>query len=331
MKHRSFTQFTVLFLIAATAVFSITACGAGAKSSYSADTAAETTAAMSAGGGQMKAAADIAPEAAPIESNSGEKKERSSSSPTQPTSSQRKLIRTINLRAETTEFDTLIDSVNQSVTELGGYLESSDISGSSLSSSYEQQRYAYLIARIPSSQLENFLSQVSSQSNIINRSETTQDVTLQYSDVESRKKSLTIEQERLWVLLEKADSIDAVIALESRLSDIRYQLESLESQLRTYDNQVDYSTVHLTINEVTVFTPTAPDSLLARIQKGFLKNMEHVGNALTNTVVWFITFLPVLLVLAILFGSIFLIAKFILKQGEKRKKKKDEIKEIDHK
>ena len=74
--------------------------------------------------------------------------------------------------------------------------------------------------------------------NITNKSETTQDVTLQYSDLESRKKSLTVEQERIWALLEKADTLESVIALEERLSEIRYQLESMESQLRLYDNQV---------------------------------------------------------------------------------------------
>lgn len=331
MKHRSFTQLAAFFLIAATAILSTTACGAGAKSSHTEYAVEETAAAMSPNTVQMDAAAGSAPESAPMDSGSGEKHELTSSSPIQPISSQRKLIRTIDLHAETTEFDTLLDSVNQSVTELGGYLESSDISGSSLSSSYEQQRYAYLTARIPSNQLENFLSRVSSQSNIINRSETTQDVTLQYSDVESRKKSLDIEQERLWALLEKADSIDAVIALESRLSDIRYQLESLESQLRTYDNQVDYSTVHLTINEVTVFTPTAPDSIFTRMQKGFQKNMEQVGDGLVNTVVWFVTFIPVLLVLAILSGVVFLIIRLILRRTEKKQKKKDDIKEIDDK
>ena len=78
--------------------------------------------------------------------------------------------------------------------------------------------------------------------------------------MESRKKSLEIEQERIWQFLEKAESIDTVITLEQRLSDIRYQLESMESQLRLYDNQVDYSTVYLSISEVTAYTPVTPET-----------------------------------------------------------------------
>lgn len=58
---------------------------------------------------------------------------------------------------------------------------------------------------------------VEDQANVTERSETTTDVTLQYSDLESRKKTLTTEQERIWALLEKADTLEAVIALEERL------------------------------------------------------------------------------------------------------------------
>ena len=96
--------------------------------------------------------------------------------------------------------------------------------------------------------------QVEDQANVTERSETATDVTLQYSDLESRKKTLTTEQERIWALLEKADTLEAVIALEERLSEIRYQLESMESQLKLYDNQVDYSTVSIHISEAVSYT-----------------------------------------------------------------------------
>lgn len=184
-----------------------------------------------------------------------------------PVSANRKLIRTIHLHVETTEFDNLLASISQSTTEMGGYIEQSDISGSSISSTQPGGRYAFLTVRVPSDHLDSFLSQVSEQSNVTNRSENIEDVTLQYSDIESRKKTLTVEQERLWALLEKADTLEAVIALEERLSEIRYELESFESRLRLYDNQIDYSTVHINLDEVRVFTPTTPDSIATRIQK----------------------------------------------------------------
>lgn len=286
-------------LIAAAITSLLTGCGAGSKSHT---VVSETAAARSDDTNIMTPEFEV-----PAETAAGGT--LTSTAPLEPVSSSRKLIRNVNLSVETTGFDAMISSLTDRVSSLGGYVEQSEISGNSVSSSYHGNRYAYLTVRVPSDKLDTFITQVGEQGNITNQSGTTQDVTLQYSDIESRKKSLTIEQERLWALLEKADTLEAVIALESRLSEIRYQLESFESQLRTYDNQVDYSTVYLSISEVTVFTPTAPDSVADRIQKGFRRNLNNVGNALVNFFVWLISSLPVLIPLAIFAAIIFLLVR----------------------
>lgn len=320
-------------LILATAAGAVTACGAGSTKAFSNEAIAETTAAApmeamaggaasydllqrDAGGGPMREEFAVAETAADSGSFKGESTSDTaeagltSGTGIQPVSTSRKLIRTVNLDVETTEFDLLLKGLMKTVTDMGGYIEQSDISGNSISDAQGSRRYAWLTARVPSDKLDSFVSHVDESGNITNKSENTQDVTLQYSDIESRKKTLLMEQDRLWELLAKADSMDAVIALESRLSEIRYQLESMESQLRTYDNQVDYSFVYLSINEVKVFTPTAPDSVLTRIQKGFSRSLEDVGNSAVNLFVWFISSLPVLLVLAVILTA----AAFILRR-----------------
>ncbi len=205
----------------------------------------------------------------------------------------RKLIRNISMNVETDEFDTLISSLEARITQLGGYTEQSDMSGNSLNSYGKSgPRHASLTVRIPADQTDSFLTTVETCGNVTNKSESVQDITLQYSDLESRKKSLEIEQKKLWEFLEKAESIDTVISLEQRLSEVRYQLESMESQLRLYDNQVDYSTVCLTVNEVTTFTPTSPESAVTRIQKGFIKNSKILKNAAGSLIIGTITTSP---------------------------------------
>lgn len=321
MKKRIYTLLAC-GLVTASAASIVSACGSRSIMDQSSKRAAyETTAAAAE---TMAAAYDYAQDAdmpmelleGPADSGDGG---LTSGNAIQPVSTNRKLIRNVNLDVETTEFDSLLDTLTQSVMSMGGYIEQSDISGNSISDAQGSRRYAYLTARVPSNKLDTFVSQVDEKGNIISKSENTQDVTLQYSDIESRKKTLAVEQERLWELLAQADSMDAVIALESRLSDIRYQLESMESQLRTYDNQIDYSSVYLSINEVKVFTPTAPDSVLTRIQKGFSRNLEGVGNGAVNFLVWFISSLPVLLVYAVLAAAIItILRRFSRKAGKKK-------------
>lgn len=321
MKRRIRKTFA-LILMAAAAAGLATGCGAGSKAPST--MAAETTAtAMDYGridgnaylgpGESVEMAEDPAMEA--------EASGLTSTNTVQPVATSRKLIRNVNLSVETTSFDTLISNLTAAVTGFGGYVEQSDISGNSVSSSYDGNRYAYLTMRVPSDKLDRFITQVEEQGNITNKSETTQDVTLQYSDIESRKKSLSIEQERLWALLEKADTLEAVIALEARLSEIRYQLESFESQLRTYDNQVDYSTVYLNISEVKVFTPTTPDSVITRIQKGFTRNLNHVANGLVDFFVWLVSSLPTLILLAVIAALAFLLVRFVSRRRPRREKR----------
>lgn len=324
MKKQAQSLKTFLFLLTTSVLAGLlTGCGAADRSTstYAEATYAyfETAAAKAAGNYNMSA--QTYDREYQTNEMDGSESPLTSSTSILPVNSSRKLIRTVNLSVETTEFDQLVTNITTAVTELNGYIEQSDISGNSISSSYKNQRNASLTVRVPSNQLDSFVAQVSQQGNITYKSESTQDVTLQYTDIESRKTALNVEQERLWELLAKAESIESVIALEQRLSEIRYQLETMESQLRTYDNQVDYSTIYLNVNEVKIFTPTAPDSISQRIQKGFSANLEHVSTGLINFFVWFISCLPSFVLLAVIVFIIWLIINLIQKRCKKNANK----------
>lgn len=229
-----------------------------------------------------------------------------------PAAEGRKLIRTVSLTAETKDFDEFISGLNQRIAQLGGYVEQSEISGISMwSGNNTATKYASVTARIPSSNLDAFVSAVKENSNVTRQSELTEDITLRYSDMESRKKSLEIEQERMWVLLEKADTLETVITLEQRLSEIRYELERYESQLRLYDNQVEYSIVNLSVMEVTAsdLTPVEPESMGTQIQRGFAKTLGRVTGAIRALFIGIITSSPVWVPLLLIFVCILLICR----------------------
>lgn len=229
----------------------------------------------------------------------------------------RKLIRNVDMDVETESFDALLASAQSQAEELGGYIESSNISNSSYASSTSAARSARLTARIPSEKLDGYLAGISKQSNVTRKSESTEDVTLQYVDLQSHKKALLAEQESLLSMMEQAESIEDIIAINEQLTDVRYQIESMESQLRTYDNQVDYSTVNLYIDEVERYTPGAAKSAGARIAEGFSANIYRVGSFFKNFAIEFIILLPILIAIAIVLGIAILIVRIIIKISEK--------------
>lgn len=231
-----------------------------------------------------------------------------------------KIIRRFYLDVETQDFDDLITKIDTEVNRLGGYVESSDISGKRYYYS-EQTRYANIIIRVPKMKVNEFVNTVKENSNVVNKQESTENVTLQYTDIESRKRALEIEQERLFAILEKSNNLENIITLESRLSEIRYELQNYESQLRTYDNQVEYSTVTLNIQEVERMTPTPEEKKTVgdRIKNGFSDTMYDISEGIKNFVVWFVVNLPYLVIWSAVIAAIII---FVRKYMKKMKRKK---------
>ena len=231
----------------------------------------------------------------------------------------RKLIKTVNMDVETREYDKLLAAVENKVTELGGYIESLDAYNGSMYNSYRSTRNANLTIRIPKNKLDDFLNTVSDIGNVTSRSENVQDVTLTYVDLQSHRDALQTEQERLLQLLEQAENVEDIITIEQRLSDVRYQLESMESQLRSYDNQVDYSTVYLYINEVEVYTPVEEETVWERISTGFADSLKDIGEAAKEAGIWFVIHIPYLVIWAVAIVIIILILKKIKKRTKRLK------------
>ena len=233
---------------------------------------------------------------------------------------EQKLIKTIRMEAETEDLDALLPQINAKINALGGYVENQELYNGSSYSSY-RHRSASLTVRIPAEQLESFTEDVKGVSNVVSYNESTENVTLRYVSTESRVKALEVEQERLLELLAKAENMSDLLEIEARLTDVRYELENVTSQLRVLANQVDYATVYLYISQVKVYTETEEQTVWQRIGSGFKENLKDMGENLTDFFVWIVTYSPQLILWAIVIA----IAVTILKKKlAKRKAAKKE-------
>ncbi len=232
--------------------------------------------------------------------------------------SNRKLIKTVYMDVETENFDELLPGIEHKVEALGGYIENMHLYNGS--SHYGKgNRSANLTVRIPKERLEEFVSQVEETSNVVSKNENTEDVTLQYVDLESHKKALETEQERLLELLEQATTMEDIIAIEERMSQVRYELESMESQLRTYDNLVDYSTVDISVSEVERLTPVEEVSDMQRMTQGFVQSVEGLFTGIKEFLIGVVICLPYLLFAALLVLIVILIIWAVSKRSMKKR------------
>lgn len=238
----------------------------------------------------------------------------------------RKLIKRISMDVQTLEFDKGCSMLESLVAQNAGYIENSSSSNYTYYST-RKNRYANYTIRIPSAKLDAFVNSLGGIGTIYNQSMSTEDVTLSYLDVEARAKALEIQQERLFELLEKAETIEEIIMLEDRISDVTYQLEAKESTLKNYDNLVTYSTVNISIEEVSRITEAEPETVGERIVSGLSDTFYTIAEGAKDFAVWFVVNLPFIILWLVIIAAIFFIIRFIVKTCKKCRVKRNEKKQ----
>ena len=212
----------------------------------------------------------------------------------------RLLIRNVNIQAQTTDFESVRQSVEDKIKELGGYIENSGISGTGKTGSLRSASYTI---RVPADKLDALISAVGNNCTITSTNENTTDVTLSYVDTKARLESLRIEQKQLTELLSKATDLDSIIVLQERLTTVRYQIESAESQLRVLENQVTYATLSLRIKEVMEIKPQEEphvDTYGEKIVKTFKASLNAIGEFFKGLLLVLVAISPVIVPMAII-------------------------------
>ena len=225
---------------------------------------------------------------------------------------QRKWIITMDISAETEDLDALLEALNQEIASLGGYVEGQNIHNGS---AYATHRYrsANLTVRIPAVDVDKFADNVAGIANVVRSNKNLEDITLTYVSTESRVKALQVEEARLLELLAQAETMSDLLEIESRLTDVRYELENYTSRLRVYDNQVDFATIYLDLEEVQEYTPVAERTVWQRITEGFADSLDGLWEDLTDLFVWVIVSLPYLVVWAVVIVAVIVLVRKLRK------------------
>ena len=211
-----------------------------------------------------------------------------------PDISDRKMIRDAELTVETKKFDAFLTALEKKVVEMEGYIESSSVNNEGYSKGY---RRATFVARIPSDSLDGFLNAVGKLGSISHKSITTNDVTGEYIDAESRVAALKTEQASLMELLKTATNLDDILEIQDRLSDVTAELELYQKKMNSIDARVSYSTVTLSIREVELDPTNDEQGFWGETGTRFMNNLYSIGSGAKSVAMWLISSLPYLLLL----------------------------------
>ncbi len=333
MKKRSILAILLAMLLALTI---LTGCGATSKSMAAADSApagsyqynmtaespAEEPASMETKADYDTAETEEAYDTVATEAGGGAETPEPDDSVADYTA---KIIYTASVSIETTEFDKAVAALESQVQKIGGFVESSNVTGDTQyhddGTTTVVNRWAYYTVRIPCDHFESFLHETEGFGNVTSTSRDAQNVTSAYTDYEARLSSLNTQEERLLDMLAKSEDVETLIALEQRLSDVRYEIESIERNLRNYDMQIKYSTVNLDLREVEVYTPTVPvrRTFGQKLADSLSDGWNGFTRGIQNVILGLASALPALILLAVIIAAVIVCIK---KARKKRKAKK---------
>ena len=198
-----------------------------------------------------------------------------------------KLIRRCNVELQSEQFDAAVSALYALVEANGGYFENSSMQGGGYYNA-NARRYGSYVIRIPAENYNAFRSGVGELGYVTYSNESTEDIGEQYYDTEARVKTLRTKQERLLMLLEKAEKMEDIIELESALGDVEYEIERYSSTLNRYDGLVNFATFNVNIGEVIRVEAQVgqADTLADRMSAGFRDGLEDLKDGVEDFMVW---------------------------------------------
>lgn len=232
----------------------------------------------------------------------------------------RKMIFTAAMDIETLDYEKSITDFEALVEEYEGFIQDSRIESSTGINTRKSLRTAVYRVRIPSTKLSTFRKAAGDIGTITLNDLSGDDVTDSYYDTQARLEALQVQEERLLALLEKAEELKDIIDLEDRLSQLRYEIETLTGSLNKWDALVEMSTVNVEITEVASLTEPDPETFGQQISKMFTDSVNALTETLKQLVIALVAILPFLVV----FGTIAAAVIIPVVRSSKKKRRQRE-------
>lgn len=183
----------------------------------------------------------------------------------------RQLIRTSSVRMRAVDHGETTARARALVASAGGFV------GNESSQRYADRVETTLTLRVPSDRFDSLLAAVSAlDGEVVSRSVSVDDVTRQVADVAARLETKRAAETQYRALLSRSGSIEDVLAVQTRLQQVREEIESTEAQLRALRDQIGLSTIHLTLFEASAAGITAGPGFFSRAGRSVVEGWESV-------------------------------------------------------
>lgn len=214
---------------------------------------------------------------------------------------ERLVIKNANLSIVVPDPAQTMDAITTMAEEMGGFVVSSNLRQTTLSSGARVPQASVTI-RVPAERLEEALERIKSGAGEV-RSENVsgEDVTSQYTDLQSRLRNLEAAETQLMSIMEEARRTEDVLQVYNNLVDVREEIEVIKGQMQYFEQAAALSSISVEIIADEADQPIQIGGWRpVGVAKAAIEALVNTLQGLVNAAIWIVIFvLPVLAIIAI--------------------------------
>lgn len=217
-----------------------------------------------------------------------------------------------------------VDTVVELAESMGGFVVSQYVYEYSIGygSSYQADKAADLTVRVPAERLNEVLDRIRDMSvEVTSETVSGQDVTREYTDLQSRLRNLEATRDQLELIMEDAFKTEDVLAVYAELVRVNEEIEIIQGQLNYFSEAARLSAVSLSITPDFETLPVDVPrwSPLATAREAIEDLLESLQDLADFLIYFTISVLPILLIWLI---PLFLIGRWIWKAWQRRRERR---------
>ena len=230
-----------------------------------------------------------------------------------PVAGDRKVIKTayIELEIEVGKFGSTMFGLTNLAEQNGGFISNSQ----SYSDSEGNLTSGSITIRIPSNKYNSALNRVKEMGTVKSTSSSGQDVTQEFTDLESRLRNFEAQEEVLLDLMGESKKVSDSLEVQRELSNVQEQIEVIKGRMDYLDDLVSFSTIEVYFHEPEPITVAG---------WGFVEALKRGLRGAVNVFNWLVVAIIITAPLWILTGIILIIVWRVIKARKRRRARKEQ-------
>ena len=198
----------------------------------------------------------------------------------------RKIVKTGYLTLEVDDTVEAMNGVAAVAKELGGYVVSSN------KHEDDSTTYGRVSIRVPAERFDEAFDRLRKLAiDVPYESTDSRDVTEEYTDLEAQLRNLEATEAQYLALLEKAETVEDILAVQRELSHVRGEIERIKGRMQYLERTSDMSLIEVNLQETSPLGGTGWNAL--ETFKSAISGLVTFGKVLANIAIWLVIFCPI--------------------------------------